>query len=153
RNRRISVTNRIIEEISASAARSVNANVGQAATTTDSWLLSAIHSSSVTNGMTGCSSRSSWSSTKPSTCRVVSAAPESSEASGTLASSRYQSKTSSQAKWYSTSQTLPNSNASNSWSVSAITADSRDRIQRSGTESVARSSSPDGTCAPLRRAK
>ena len=101
---------------------------------TDSSPVSAVHSSSVTNGMTGCSSRSSWSSTKPSTCRVVSAAPQSPEASGTLASSRYQSQTSSQAKWYSTSQTLPNSNASNSWSVSAITADNRDRIHRSGTE-------------------
>src|SRR5580658_5601355 len=94
----------------------------------------AVHSSSVTNGMTGCSSRSSWSSTNPSTCLVVSAAAASPEASGTLASSRYQSHTSSQAKWYSTSQTLPNSNDSKSWSVSAITADSRDRTQRSGTE-------------------
>ena len=36
--------------------------------------VSAVHSSSVTNGMTGCSSRSSWSRTKPSTCLVVSAA-------------------------------------------------------------------------------
>ena len=33
-----------------------------------------VHSSSVTNGMTGCSSRSSWSSTCPSTRRVASAA-------------------------------------------------------------------------------
>ena len=66
---------------------------------TDSSPVSAVHSSSVTNGMTGCSSRSNWSSTNPSTCRVVSAAAGSPEASGTLASSRYQSHTSSQAKW------------------------------------------------------
>ena len=99
RNRRISVTSRIIEAISASAARSANANAGQAATITVSSPVSAVHSSSVTNGMTGCSSRINCSSTKPSTCRVVSAAASSEEASGTLASSRYQSQTSSQAKW------------------------------------------------------
>ena len=66
---------------------------------TESSPVSAVHSSSVTNGMTGCSSRSSWSSTNPSTRLVVSAASWSPEASGTLASSRYQSQTSSQAKW------------------------------------------------------
>src|ERR1700733_3452442 len=97
------------DEISASAAGSGKENAGQGATTTDSAPVSAVQSSSVTNGMTGCSSRSSWSSTNPSTCRVVSAAPvfatlPSPELSGTLASSRYQSQTSSQAKWYSTSQ-------------------------------------------------
>src|ERR1700730_13409419 len=125
---------------------------------TESWVVSAVQSSSVTNGMTGCSRRSSWSRTNPSTCRVVSAAPVfatlgSSPASGTLASSRYQSQTSSQAKWYSTSQILPNSNCSNSWSTSAITAESRDRIHRSGTEYTAGVSCAAGTCAPLRRAK
>ena len=123
---------------------------------TESSPVSAVQSSSVTNGMTGCSSRSSWSSTKPSTCRVVSAAASSPEDSGTLASSRYQSHTSSQAKWYRTSQTLPNSNPSNSWSVSAITADSRDRIHRSGTEKAPAqemvSGAASGTCAPLSRA-
>src|SRR5205085_1114979 len=119
---------------------------------TDSSPVSAVQSSSVTNGMTGCSSRSSWSSTKPSTCLVVSAAASSEPASGTLASSRYQSQTSFQAKWYSTSQTLANSNDSNSWSVSAITAESRDRIHRSGTESAAGSSAASGTRAPLSRA-
>src|SRR5580700_1438620 len=120
---------------------------------TDPSPVNAVHSSSVTNGVTGCSSRSSWSSTKPSTCLVVSAASASPEASGTLASSRYQSQTSSQAKWYNTSQTLPNSNCSNSSSTSAITADSRDKIHRSGTEYAAGVSSAAGTCAPLRRAK
>ena len=70
-----------------------------------------------------------------------------------MASSRYQSQTSSQAKWYSTSQILPNSNCSNSSSTSAITAESRDRIHRSGTEYAAGVSSAAGTCAPLRRAK
>ena len=73
-----------------------------------------------------------------------------------MASSRYQSQNSSQAKWYSTSQTLPNSNSSNSSSVSAITADSRDRIQRSGTEKAPAedmvSGAASGTCAPLSRA-
>src|SRR5580704_19673287 len=120
---------------------------------TDSSPVNAVHSSSVTNGVTGCSSRSSWSSTKPSTCLVVSAASASPEASGTLASSRYQSQTSSQAKWYNTSQTLPNSKASNSRSTSAITADSRDRIHRSGLEYELGSGGAAGTCAPLSRAK
>ena len=57
-----------------------------------------VHSSSVTNGTSGCSSRSSVSSTCPSTARVRSAAgPAGQQAS--LASSTYQSQTSSQAKW------------------------------------------------------
>ena len=99
RNRRISVTRRIIEATSASAPGSANLKAGQAATTTESSPVSAVQSSSVTNGMTGCSSRSNWSSTNPSTPLVVSAAPASPEVSGTLASSRYQSQTSSQAKW------------------------------------------------------
>src|SRR6185437_10157555 len=125
-----SVTSRISEPISASAAASVNSNRGQAATITESSPVSAHHSSSVTNGITGCSSRSIWSSTKPSTLRVrsapVSSSPGSSpDASGTLASSRYQSQNSSHAKWYSASQALPNSNCSSSPSTSAITPDRR----------------------------
>src|SRR5580693_5975687 len=120
---------------------------------TESPPVRAVQSSSVTNGMTGCSRRSSWSSTKPSTCLVVSAASASPEASGTLASSRYQSQTSSQAKWYNTSQTLPNSKASNSRSTSAITADSRDRIHRSGLAYERGSGGASGTWAPLSRAK
>ena len=75
RNRRISVTSRITEEISASASASPKENAGHEATMTESSPVSAVHSSSVTNGMTGCSSRSSWSSTNPSTRLVVSAAP------------------------------------------------------------------------------
>ena len=74
RNRRISVTSRITDEISASAWASAKEYAGQEATMTESSPVSAVHSSSVTNGMTGCSSRSSRSSTKPSTCLVVSAA-------------------------------------------------------------------------------
>src|SRR5215475_5010600 len=132
RNRRISVTSRISEASSASAARSLKEYAGQAAVITESSPVSAHHSSSVTNGMTGCSSRSIWSSTNPSTRLVVSAARSSPEASGTLASSRYQSQNSSQAKWYSASQALPNSYRSSSPSTSAITLESRDRIQRSG---------------------
>src|SRR5215472_15349977 len=131
RNRRISVTSRISEASSASAAWSVKEYAGQAAVITESSPVSAHHSSSVTNGMTGCSSRSIWSSTNPSTRLVVSAARVSPEVSGTLASSRYQSQNSSQAKWYSASQALPNSYRSSSPSTSAITLDSRDRIHRS----------------------
>ena len=69
---------------------------GHGAIMTDSPPVSAVHSSSVTNGMTGWSSRSSASSTYPSTSRVVWPAGPGSAA---LASSRYQSQTSSQAKW------------------------------------------------------
>ena len=67
RNWRISVTSRISEPISASAAGSLNSKAGQAAIITESSPVSAHHSSSVTNGITGCSSRSIWSSTNPST--------------------------------------------------------------------------------------
>ncbi len=77
----------------------MNSKCGQAATITESSPVSAHHSSSVTNGITGCSSRSIWSSTNPSTWRVRLAAASSPLASGTLASSRYQSQNSSQAKW------------------------------------------------------
>src|SRR6516164_10465119 len=108
---------------------------------TESSPVSAHHSSSVTNGMTGCSSRSIWSSTNPRTRLVVSAARASPEASGTLASSRYQSQNSSQAKWYSASHTLPNSYRSSRPSTSAITLDRRDRIHRSA---LLRSFSPNG---------
>src|SRR5215475_5513413 len=164
-NRRISVTSRISEASSASAAWSLKEYAGQAAVITESSPVSARHSSSVTNGMTGCSSRSIWSSTNPSTRLVVSAARSSPEVSGTLASSRYQSQNSSQAKWYSASQALPNSYRSSSPSTSAITLDSRDRIHRSavprgewgdGESPHARGdpggSSPRGGTAPLRRA-
>src|SRR5215472_8575670 len=108
---------------------------------TESSPVSAHHSSSVTNGMTECSSRSIWSSTNPSTRRVVSAACSSPEDKGTFASSRYQSQNSSQAKWYSASQALPNSYCSSSPSTSAITLDSRESIQRSA---VARGKRGDG---------
>jgi len=72
RNRRTSVTSAISEPISASAAGSelpwparappLACSPGQAAVTTVPPPVSAVHSSSVTNGITGCSSRSSWSS-------------------------------------------------------------------------------------------
>src|SRR5215472_2141229 len=116
---------------------------------TESPPVSAVHSSSVTNGMTGCSSRSSASSPYPSTSLVVWPAGPGSAA---LASSRYQSQTSSQAKWYSVSQSLPNSNWSNSVSTSAVTASSRDRIHRSATVRWSGPGSAAGTRAPLSRA-
>src|SRR5579875_1996443 len=120
---------------------------------TESRPVSTVHSSSVMNGMTGCSNRSSASSTNPSTCRVTSAARSSAPPRGILASSRYQSQNSSHAKWYSASQALPNSKRSNSSSTSAATADSRDSIQRSGTDSDPASGSSPGTRAPLPSAK
>ena len=109
---------------------------GQGATITESPPVRGVHSSSVTKGITGWISRSNRSSTWPSTARVLAAASGSLPPSGTLANSRYQSQNSSQAKWYSASQALPNSNCSNSSSTSAVTAASRDRIQRSGTASA-----------------
>src|SRR6185312_15174057 len=147
RNRRTSVTSCISAVISASAAGSAKAArsppagppsadralagwPGHGAVITLSPPVSARHSSSVTNGITGCSSRSSRSSTKPSTARVAATALSSPLASAGLASSRYQSQNSSQAKWYSPSQALPNSYCSSRSSVAAVTAASRDRIHR-----------------------
>ncbi|SLI34955.1 Uncharacterised protein [Mycobacteroides abscessus subsp. abscessus] len=100
RKRRISVIRRCASAMrrAASASGVTPLAVGQAATTTDSPPVSACHSDSVTNGITGCSRRSTASSTVPSTVLVDSArAP--SAANCTLASSRYQSHSSSQAKW------------------------------------------------------
>src|SRR6266516_2794138 len=71
---------------------------GHAAASTDASPVSAVHSSSVTNGITGWSSLSSRSRTKPSTDLVAAAAVSSAPASAGLASSRYQSQNSSQAK-------------------------------------------------------
>ena len=78
RNRRTSVTSRCSAAISASAAGSWSAGPvapdaggarwpGHGAIITESPPVSAVQSSSVTNGITGCSSRSSRSSTWPST--------------------------------------------------------------------------------------
>ncbi len=66
-----------------------------------------------------------------------------------LASSRYQSQTSSQAKWYSVSHTLANSYRSNRSSTSAVTVASRDRIHRAAVGSPAGSGAPAGTVAPF----
>src|SRR5580658_2241983 len=107
--------------------------LGQAAIMTDSPPVSAVHSSSVTNGIRGWISLSSWSSTCPSTRLVRSAAPASAPFNVALASSRYQSQTSPQAKWYSRSLTFANSNSSNRTSACAVTVPSLDKIQRSGT--------------------
>src|SRR5580704_16587867 len=123
------------------------ATPGQGATITESPPVRWVHSSSVTNGITGWISRSSRSSTCPSTALVFAAAAASSPDSGTFASSRYQSQNSSQAKWYSASHALPNSNCSNSPSTSTVTAASRDRIQRSAVDSAERSPGP-GNAAP-----
>src|SRR5258708_5074398 len=102
--------------------------------------------------MSGWISLSSWSSTCPRTRRVRSAAASSAPFSVGLASSRYQSQNSSQAKWYRTSQTFANSTSSNSASVSVITAASRDKIHRSGTLSPAPSAAVSGTWSPWRAA-
>ena len=67
--------------------------------TMDSPPVKVFHNTSVTNGITGCSSLSSVSSTAASTA-VVCCTPS---ANCTLASSTYQSQNSSQAKWYSDS--------------------------------------------------
>ena len=83
---------------SAAGSRRSGSAAGHGATTTDSPPVSAVHSVSVTNGTIGCSSRSTVSSTWPSTRRVRSAASPPA-ASGTLASSTYQSQNSSQMKW------------------------------------------------------
>ncbi len=69
--------------------------VGHVAMTTDSPPVNAVQSVSVTNGIIGCRSRSSVSSTSPST-RLVAAA--SGPASDSFANSMYQSHTSSHAK-------------------------------------------------------
>ena len=97
RNRRTSVTSFCISAIRCAATgSSVHPDgFGQSATTTDSRPVSAFHSASVTNGITGCSSRSRVSSTSASTA-VVCCTPL---VSCTLASSRYQSQNSSHAKW------------------------------------------------------
>ena len=73
----------------------VPAGSGQRAITSDSPPVSCFHSTSVTNGITGCSNLSSVSSTAASTAVV----PERPWASCTFANSRYQSQNSSQAKW------------------------------------------------------
>ncbi len=66
---------------------------------------SCCHSSSVTNGMNGCSSRSSASSTSSSTARArgAGAARRRRPRQSGLASSMYQSQNSCQTKWYSAS--------------------------------------------------
>ncbi len=100
RNRRISVVSfcrsSIRREESASAATPDAA--GHSAITRDSPPVNTFHKVSVTNGITGCSRRSSASRTVPRTVLVPStyALPS---ASCTFASSRYQSHTSSHAKW------------------------------------------------------
>src|SRR5262249_18945985 len=133
---------------SAAGSRSPGTAVGQAATMTESPPVKAVHSSSVTNGMIGWMSLSSWSSTCPSTWRVRPAAAGSGPFRVGLASSTYQSQNSSQAKWYKTSLTLANSNSSNSAPASAMTAASPESIHRSGTLSAARSAAVRSPSAP-----
>ena len=92
-----------------SASRSDGSATGQSAITIDSRPVSAVHSVSVTNGTIGCSSRNVTSSTWPSTARAASASVAAAAPSGKqLGSSMYQSKTSSQAKWYRASDNLAN---------------------------------------------
>src|SRR5690349_12294480 len=98
--------------------------------------------------MTGCSSRSTWSSTCPSTRRVTSL-----PAITGFVSSRYQSHTSSHAKWYSVSQTLASSYPSNSSSTSSITCCSRDSTHLSTVDSCSAAGSGPLVCAPFISAK
>jgi len=67
----------------------------------------------------------------------------------TLASSTYQSQTSSHAKWYRPSAALPNWKSPSSWVVWEITSSNRSRIHRSAGVSASTSNSPSGTLAPL----
>ncbi len=75
--------------------------------TTDSAPVSVVHRVSVTKGTIGCSRRSVTSRTSPRTRRTASACGPP-LARVVLESSTYQSKTSSQAKWYSASESLEN---------------------------------------------
>ncbi len=94
--------------ISRSAASSRKPeSVGQSARTTDSPPVRVVHRASVTNGTTGCSSRSVTSRTSPRT-RPETFAASPPPMNVVLDSSTYQSKTSSHAKWYSASETLAN---------------------------------------------
>jgi hypothetical protein len=113
RNRRTSVTSRCTAASSASARASTydDSAEGHEPTTRDSPPVNASQSRSVTNGITGCSSRNSRSSTCPNTARVaVAAAPPAD--SDVLASSTYQSQNSDHANAWIVSQTLANSYAS-----------------------------------------
>ena len=97
RNRRTSVTSfcRSATRCAAAGSSVIPEDTGQSAITSDSAPVSDFHSTSVTNGITGCNSLSRVSSTAASTA-VVWLMPW---ASCTLANSRYQSQNSSQAKW------------------------------------------------------
>ena len=70
-----------------------------------------------------------------------------------MLSSRYQSQTSSHAKWYSVSQTFANSYPSNSSSTSSMTCCSRDRIQRSTVDSSSAAGRSPAVVAPFISAK
>src|SRR5207248_490444 len=65
---------------------------------------------------------------------------------------RYQSQTSSHAKWYSVSQTLANSYPSKYSSTSSTTCCNRDRIQRSTVDSSSAGGSSPTVVAPLSNA-
>ncbi len=99
RKRRTSVITCWSVAISRSAAVSRKPeSEGQSAITTDSPPVSVVHSVSVTNGITGWSSRSVTSRTSPRT-RAEARAASPPAAKVVLDSSTYQSKTSSHAKW------------------------------------------------------
>ena len=154
------------ESASNAAPPLASPSVGQDAMTRDSGVpsspsVSAFHSTSVTNGIDGCSSRRTVSSTWPSTrrvdseraaCSAVGSSPSARRGKSTLDISRYQSQNSSHAKWYSASLALANSYLSSAASTSARTCSRRSRIQRSVSVSVSRAGSSP-TYAPFISAK
>ncbi len=108
RNRRTSVMTCWTCSISASAALSRKPRIaGQSAMTSDSWPVRVVQRVSVTNGMTGWSSRSVVSRTSPRT-RAETSAGRPPPMKVVLDSSTYQSKTSSHAKWKRASETFAN---------------------------------------------
>ncbi|CAM5672984.1 hypothetical protein SALBM311S_12449 [Streptomyces alboniger] len=80
---------------------------GHSATTSDSPPVRVVHSVSVTNGTTGCSSFSVTSRTSPRT-RLLTSAASPPAWNVVFDSSTYQSKTSSHAKWKSVSDNFAN---------------------------------------------
>ncbi len=102
---RASLTSWISQPISASASASSHASgasgqravismASRGAPKSASW----VHSSSVTNGLIGCSSFSAWSSTQAVVARVSALAASSAPFSTGLDSSRYQSQNTFQTK-------------------------------------------------------
>ena len=134
---RISVMSATTAPTSASASRSRSSAPGQRATISSSGSVArcgmAAHRASVTNGMTGWSSRRYVSSTSTSVHHVASRAAGSSDssASRTLASSSPQSQYSFQIASYRTRVISPKPYSATASSTAAVVAAARDSSQRS----------------------